>query len=188
MIRFLLFTCFLFLITTLKAQFLKPSVESIRPALEKVVQAFPEEFKPIRGVAVPADPGTIQFLSTVEVPQSLETKIVGYSGPSTHYWLWESKLLATEDFAELKKIYRQYFKDISGGVLKIVDRRYISKEKYIEPTEELRLWVNEFRLANAVDNNNSLTIDLVAQFIFPEWVIFLRVYDKNQLSKDASDY
>jgi hypothetical protein len=166
------------------AQFKKTSTESIRPVLEKVIGSATEEFLSIRGDQIPADPGTIQYLSVAEVPSALETKIIGYSGSTSNYWVWESKLLATDDFNELKKVYRQYFNDISGGAIKTVDRKYISSEKYESPVEEMRQCINQFSVSGSEVSNETLTIDLVAENVMFEWIIWLRIYDKKKMFAD----
>jgi hypothetical protein len=166
------------------AQFKKTSAESIRPVLEKVIGSATEEFLSIRGDQIPADPGTIQYLSVAEVPSALETKIIGYSGSTSNYWVWESKLLATDDFNELKKVYRQYFNDISGGAIKTVDRKYISSEKYESPVEEMRQCINQFSVSGSEVSNETLTIDLVAENVMFEWIIWLRIYDKKKMFAD----
>ena len=170
--------------TITQAQFQKSTVQSLRPALEKVIAAASEEFIPVRADQIPADPGTIQYLSSVEVPGAIETKIIGYSGVASDYWVWESKLLVTEDFEALKKTYKQYFNDISGGAVKTVDRKYISSEKYESPTPELRQCINQFSVSGTEISNTTLTIDLVAENIRYEWYIWLRVYDKNKMQAD----
>lgn len=167
-----------------QAQFKKTSVESVLPVLEKVVAAAPTEFVPIRGEQIPGDPGTVQYLSTEEVPNSLETKIIGYSGISSNYWVWETRLFITDDFDQFKKTYRQYFNDISGGMIKTVDRKYISSEKYEAPSEDMRQCVNQFSVSGSDVSNDALTIDLVAENIMFDWIIWLRVYDKNKMTAD----
>jgi hypothetical protein len=84
----------------------------------------------------------------------------------------------------LKKIYRQYFNDISGGMLKMTDRKLISSEKYEGPVEEMRQCINQFSVTSTEASNATLTIDLVAENILFEWVIWLRVYDKKKMFAD----
>jgi hypothetical protein len=166
------------------AQGKKNTTESIRPVLEQVIGGAPTDFVPIRGEQIPADPGTTQFLSTAVIPSALESKIIGYSGITANYWVWESKLLVTDDFNELKKVYKQYFNDINGGMIKTVDRKYISSEKFESPTEELRQCINQFTVSGSDVSNETLTIDLVAENVMFEWIVWLRVYDKNKMSAD----
>lgn len=166
------------------AQIKKTGTETVRPVLEKVVSASAQDFVSIRGDQIPGDPGTTQYLSLAELPSALQTKIIGYSGSTIDYWVWECKLLATEDFNELKKIYRHYFNDISGGMLKTTSRKFISSEKYEGPVEEMRQCINTFNVAGTEASNASLTIDLVAENILFEWVIWLRVYDKKKMFAD----
>jgi hypothetical protein len=171
---------FLFSFLCSNAQ-LKSTSTSIKSYVEKVVASYPVHFSDIKGEAANNDPGTDQYMSTVQIPGSLENKIIGYKGKTKTMWVWESQLLVTDDFEQLKKSYRSYYNDINGNTIaNKVSRRFINVMPYEAPNETQRLWSNQFRLNESSASHSNLLIDLVAENIGFEWVIWLRVYDKER--------
>lgn len=173
----LLFTCLLAFIASAQ---IKTTAPSVKPTIERVLTSYTYQFSDIKGERLGSDPGTIQFSSTLQSPGSVENKVIGYTGKRTTYWVWESKLLATEDFEELKRKYKAVYNDISGGILKTTTRRFVATGPYESPSEEQRLWSNQFRINENQAPHSNIVIDLVAENIGFEWVIWLRVYDKER--------
>ncbi len=171
----------LFLVVSLSAQ-VKNSFTSIKPQLEKVINAYPVQFASIKGSQTQGDPNTIQYISTIEIKESLETKVIGYPSKTKIHWLWEAKLFVTEDMDLLKKQYKAYYNDIAGKSLmsKGNSNSLYATTAYNAPTEELRLWTNQFRINDATGEFSKLVVDLVAEYDKFEWVIYLRVYDKEK--------
>lgn len=180
MIRTFLFSSVLFLSLSTIAQVKSPAV-SVKPLLEKVIAAFPTQFFELRGESLSSDPGTSAFTSTLQIQGSQENRIIGYLGKNKNYWVWESKLIVTEDFELLKKTYRSYFNDIGGNnLLKGVSKRFVATAPYESPNETQRLWSNQFRINPGQAPGSNILIDLVAENIGFEWMIWLRVYDKER--------
>jgi hypothetical protein len=152
----------------------------VKPTIERVLTSYTYQFSDIKGERLSSDPGTIQFRSSLQSPGSVENKVIGYTGKRTTSWVWESKLLATEDFEELKRKYKAVYNDISGGMLKTTTRRFVATGPYESPSEEQRLWSNQFRINENQAPHSNIVIDLVAENIGFEWIIWLRVYDKER--------
>lgn len=171
----------LLLVVSLSAQVKNPFT-SIKPPLEKVINAYPNQFASIKGTQSQGDPNTIQYTSTIEIKGSLETKVIGYPSKTKIHWLWEAKLFVTEDMDLLKKQYKAYYNDIAGKSL--MSKGNINSlhatAAYNAPTEELRLWNNQFRMNDNTGEFSNLVIDLVAEYDKFEWVIYLRIYDKEK--------
>ncbi len=181
--KLLLFTCTIFFAVISSAQ-IKNTFTTIRPQLEKVINDYPNQFALIKGQQNQADPSTIEYSSKVEMKGAVETKIIGYPANKKINWLWEAKLLVTEDINELKKQYKAYYNDILGKSLfsKGANNSIQPSNTYASPSDELRLWSNQFHINDATGEFSKLVIDLVAEFQNFEWVVYLRVYDKE---KDA---
>ena len=191
--KLLLLSKSLFLIVSLSAQVKNPFT-SIKPQLEKVINAYPSQFASIKGIQSQGEPNTIQYTSTVEIKDALESKVIGYPSKTKIHWLWEAKLFVTEDMELLKKQYKAYYNDITGKSLmsKGSGNSLYATTAYNAPTEELRLWTNQFRINDATGEFSKLVIDLVAEYDKFEWVIYLRVYDKEKdeeikPTKDTND-
>lgn len=191
--KLLLFICTNFLAVCLLAQS-KNTFTTIRPQLEKVINDYPNQFALIKGQQNQADPSTIEYSSKVEMKGAVETKIIGYPANKKINWLWEAKLLVTEDINEMKKQYKAYYNDILGKSLfsKGANNSIQPSNTYSAPSEELRLWSNQFHINDATGEFSKLVIDLIAEYQNFEWVIYLRVYDKERdedmrPSKDTND-
>lgn len=167
---------------------------TIRPQLEKVINDYPNQFALIKGTKTQSDPSLIEYSSKVEMKNAVETRIIGYPANKKISWLWESKLLVTENIEELKKQYKAYYNDILGKSLfsKGNNNSINPTGPYSSPSEELRLWSNQFRINDVTGEFSQLVIDLVAEYQNFEWIIYLRVYDKEKdeemrPTKDTND-
>ncbi len=160
----------------------KPTFSSIRLQLEKVINDYPNQFSLIKGEKSESEPNTIEYKSKIEIKNAVETKVIGYTSKTKIHWVWESKLFVTEDIDVLKKLYKAYYNDISGKSL--LSKGNINSIKatgpYDAPSEELRLWTNQFRMNDATGEFSNMVIDLVAEYIGFEWNVYLRVYDKEK--------
>lgn len=177
----LLLTACLFSVIILSAQ-IKSPFTSIRPQLEKVINDYPNQFSSIKGTRNQGDPNTIQYASTVEMKGAVETKVIGYPTKTKINWLWEAKLFVTDDMAELKKHYKSYYNDIAGKsfMSKGANNSINATGPYNAPSEELRLWTNQFRMNDVTGEFGNLVIDLVAEYANFEWIVYVRIYDKEK--------
>jgi hypothetical protein len=87
----------------------KNTFTTIRPQLEKVINDYPNQFALIKGTQTQGDPNVIEYSSKVEVKGAVETKVLGYPANKKINWLWESKLVVTEDTKEMQKQYKAYY-------------------------------------------------------------------------------
>lgn len=177
----LLLTACLFSVIILSAQ-IKSPFTSIRPQLEKVINDYPNQFSSIKGTRNQGDPNTIQYASTVEMKGAVETKVIGYPTKTKINWLWEAKLFVTDDMAELKKQYKSVYNDIAGKsfMSKGANNSINATGPYSAPSEELRLWTNQFRINDVTGEFGNLVIDLVAEYANFEWIVYVRIYDKEK--------
>jgi hypothetical protein len=161
---------------------LKNTFTSIRPQLEKVINDYPNQFALIKGTQNQGDPGIIEYTSKVEVKNAIETKILGYPANKKINWLWETKLLVTEETKEMQKQYKAYYNDIVGKSLfgKGANNSITASNTYSAPSEELRFWSNQFYIKDVTGEFSRMVIDLVAEYQRFEWTIYLRVYDKEK--------
>ena len=177
----LLLTACLFSVILLSAQ-IKSPFTSIRPQLEKVINDYPNQFSSIKGNRNEGDPNTIQYGSTVEMKGAVESKVIGYPTKTKINWLCEAKLFITDDMAELKKQYKSVYNDIAGKsfMSKGANNSINATGPYSAPSEELRLWTNQFRINDVTGEFGNLVIDLVAEYANFEWIVYVRIYDKEK--------
>ena len=150
---------------------------SLRNFIQEIIRVTPEDFKEIRGERIGGEPGTIQYMSTIKAPGSVENKVIGYSGRKSIDWVWECKFSSIEKFEDLQKQYKKLYNELGKGSVKANSQNYVAVNKYEPPTEEQRIWNNQFRVVNS-----RIIIDLVAEQQYFEWIIFLRVYNLDRLN------
>ena len=161
-----------------KAQLLPQSV-SIKVQLNQIINDFPSEFSSVKGERVEGEPNTIQYQSKIQPKGALESRVIGYPSKQKTYWVWESKLLVTDDINQLKRIYKTYYNDIAGNNVTISSGgRLVATTVYAAPSDELRLWINQFKIKEPVGVFESLVVDLIAEYNNFEWIIYLRIYDQ----------
>ncbi|MFN4285731.1 MAG: hypothetical protein ACK4E8_07165 [Lacibacter sp.] len=179
--KYLVNTWLLFVIFSAHAQNRSGALASVRPVLDQVVAQYPTNYSTLRGERLSSDPSTIVYTSNIKLPGAEEAKVLGYPGKKKTYWVWECKYREIEDLQELKRVYRALYNDISGNALfKNPNSRYEPVAPYEAPAETQRLWSNLLRLSDRISPNNRLVIDLVAENVNFAWVIWVRVYDREQ--------
>jgi hypothetical protein len=149
----------------------------LKNVLQEVLRAAAEDFISIRGERVSGETGTVSYLSTLSAPGSQENRIIGYNGPKKTDWVWESRLNSFEDIKELQKQYKKIYSEINRGSVKGNSKTYEPLSLYEHPTEDQRIWTNQFKVVTT-----KLMIDLVAEQQYNEWVIWLRVYNLENLA------
>jgi hypothetical protein len=154
---------------------------SLRNFIQEIIRATPENFQSIKGEQIGGEPGTVQFLSTIKAPGSIENKVIGYTGLKSIDWVWECKFSSIEKFEDLQKQYKKLYNDLSKGSVRTNAQNYVALNKYEQPTEEQRIWNNQFRVVNS-----RIMIDLVAEQQYYEWTIFLRVYNLDSMNGFAN--
>ena len=153
------------------------SQSSIRNFIQEIVRSSEGDFADIKGEEIGGEPGTIQFISKKEAPGSLENKVIGYSGRKKTDWVWESKLKSFEKIEDLQSHYKKIYKEIGKGSIKSNSKTYEPLSEYEHPNEEQRIWTNQFQVINT-----KIMIDLVAEQQYNEWVIYLRIYNLENLA------
>jgi hypothetical protein len=171
----LLFTLIFF---TSQAQLKSPLV-SIRPQLTQVINDYPYNYRSIRGTVLNEGEPNTTYTSKVEIKNAIETKITAYSNQKFLSWVWEAVLFQTDDIKELQRRYKAYYNDISGKALfKNGVNGLTAVSAYSAPSEELRLWSNQFRMQDDETVYHNLVVDLVAEYVNFQWTVYLRVFDK----------
>jgi hypothetical protein len=171
----------LLLVVSLSAQVTPPST-SIKPQLDEVLKDFPNRFTTIKGKPVTDNAQNIEYVSGVTIKNALETKLIAYSNQKNTSWVWECRLFETENIDVLKRKYKSYYNDIAGKSLlsKPSTNNLVAVGSYSGPSEELRLWSNQFVMKNASDAYRNMVVDLVAEYTNFQWTIYLRVFDKEK--------
>jgi hypothetical protein len=152
--------------------------------IKKVVEAAAKNYAPIRGEVLFQNPQTTEYTSLVIPEGAVDTKVIEYSASKGEVYSWQSVLLRTEEYTEAEKKYRTVYNQLKGmNVVYVVDN-YTLTGKFDAPTESKKFSTSVLTLANPPIALKKLRIEVTLQFEFPEWTVFVNIYDKE---KDDSE-
>jgi len=176
----LLLVCAFFMSRAATAQLKLPLNNGFRTDIQKVVEAFPQQFAPIRGEVLMENPQTVEYASTVRPSGAQETMIVKYSSMLKPVYSWQSVLLATEDYDEAVKKYKWTFNQLKGMNVKYVADLYTLRGTYEQPDESRKFTTSILTPANPPMALKKLKVEVSMQFEFPEWKVSVIVYEKER--------
>lgn len=178
--------CF-FLSLTASAQFKLPGLSNgdVRQALEKVISDFPKNFSTLKGEMLDNDPQTVHYASLLEFKTAETNTIIEYSGKEPVY-SWQAQMLSTEEFTAAEKKYRSLYKDLKGMTLVLNrDYSYGLEGEYDAPDEGRKFATTLFRLTPNATNLPKIKVELSMQFEFPEWKVYLSVFQKEREDNES---
>jgi len=175
---------FIFMATTASSQLKLPINNAFRSDIQKVVEAFPHQFSPIRGDVIMENPQTVEYASTVKPGGAQEAMVVKYSSLLKPVYSWQAVMLATEDYEEAVKKYKWLFNQLKGMNVKYVADLYTLRGIYETPDESRKFTTSILTPANPPMALKKLKVEVSMQFEFPEWKVLVLVYEKEREDTD----
>jgi hypothetical protein len=152
----------------------------IRNALEKVIGDFPKEFASLKGEIINTNPQTVEYESLLPFKSAEQNIIIQYSGKDPVY-SWQALMFAAEEFEVIEKKYKSLFGQLKGMNLKLNrDYDYSLSGEYDVPSESKKFSSSVFRLLPNATYLPKVKVELSLQYEFPEWKIYLLVYQKER--------
>ena len=152
----------------------------IRNALEKVIGDYPKEFSNLKGEILNTNPQTVEYESLLPFKSAEKNIIIQYSGKVPVY-SWQAHMFSAEEFEVAEKKYKALFGQLKGMNLKLNrDYDYSLSGDYDKPTESKKFSSSVFRLLPNASNLPKVKVELSMQYEFPEWKIYLLVYQKER--------
>lgn len=178
LLSFLLSTAFY----SVNAQLKLPATGNtdVRHALEKVIGDFPREFANLKGEVLNTNPQTIEYESLLPFKSAERNIIIQYSGTNPVY-SWQAHMFTAEEFEVAEKKYKSLFSQLKGMSLKLNrDYDYSLSGEYDKPSESKKFSSTVFRLLPNASYLPKVKVELSLQYEFPEWKIYLLVYQKER--------
>ena len=177
----LLLSAISFLLTA-NAQLKLPATGSpdVRNALEKVINDYPKAFASLKGDVIANNPQTVEYESLLPFKTAEKNTITQYSGKNPVY-SWQAQMFTTEEFETAAKKYKSFYTQLKGMNLKLNrDYDYTLNGEYDKPDESKKFSSTIFRLLPNASYLPKIKIELSLQYEFPEWKIYLMVYQKER--------
>ena len=177
-------TClFIFFIFSLSAQVI-PIKNALQTDIAKVVGDYPNGFKNISGEQVMDNPQTIEFESKVFVKEAVKCRIIKYSSNTKDVYSWEAEMLKTDDFEEASKKFKALYNSLQHLSVRINGANAVFKGEYIKPTESINFTTIVFDAGDKTPELKKLKLSLSIESEMLDWVIKIKVYEKEREDKD----
>jgi hypothetical protein len=156
----------------------------VRNALQTVIEDFPKGFANLKGEVLNTNPQTVEYESLLSFKSAEKNTITRHSGKDPVY-SWQAHMATAEEFEEAEKKYKNLYKQLKGMGLKLNrDYEYSLSGDYDAPSESRKFSSTVFRLMPNANNLPKVKVELSLQYEFPEWKIYLLVYQKEREDAD----
>lgn len=174
------FLCFFTLASPAQWRFPGKSNSDVRQALEKVLSDFSKNFANLKGEVLSNNPQTVEYTSKLVFATAEQNTITEYSGKHPVY-SWRACMLTAEEFSDAEKKYKALYRDLKNITLTLNrDYTYSLAGDYQAPSESLIFATTAFHITPAATSLPKVQIELSMQYEFPEWKIYLTVYQKER--------
>ena len=152
----------------------------VRHALEKVIGDFSKNLSSLKGDVLNTNPQTVEYESLLPFKSAERNIIIQYSGKNPVY-SWQANMFTAEEFEVAEKKYKSLFSQLKGMSLKLNrDYDYSLSGEYDKPSESKKFSSTVFRLLPNASYLPKVKVELSMQYEFPEWKIYLLVYQKER--------
>lgn len=156
------------------------SNSDVRQALEKVITDFPKNFSTLKGEVVNDNAQSIEYASLLQFKTAEKNTITRYTGRLPVY-SWQAQMLSTEEFPVAEKKYKSLYKDLKNISLTLNrDYSYGLDGEYDAPDESRKFATTVFHLTPNATNLPNVKVELSMQYEFPEWKVYLTVYQRER--------
>src|SRR5687767_8584312 len=87
-------------------------------ALQKVMIDFPHRLENIKGSPLDQERSVSSFTSNVDIPGSLESKVLQYQTPKGNFIGWSCLLYSSSRFEDAGKKFKELFNDIHNTIIR----------------------------------------------------------------------
>lgn len=174
-------------LTVSKAQFKLPVNNAFRNDVQKVVEAYPHQFAPLRGEVVIENPQSIEYASLLRPEGAQQSTIIQYSSANKPVYSWQSVMLVTEDFSEAQKKYKWLYSQLKGLNVKYIADLYTLRGEYETPDESKGFATSVLTIHAPPTPLRKLKVEVAMHFEFPEWKVSLSVYEKEKEDEERGN-
>ncbi len=164
-----------FLCHVANAQEFMGDVKAFEKALGKVVTAYPQSFKSIRGDIVMEDEEEVRYASLVELP-GVNDCLISTSLNVEKKVKWEAMIFSSADFTEAVALYKElHAKLLKADFILIGKSKSKLKGKFAVPDKLDSFTSTLYRLSPVSNAYRNCGVELELVNILDEWKVNLRV-------------
>jgi hypothetical protein len=148
-------------------------------ALQKVMIDFPNRFEHIKGSPLNREKEVSSFISNVDIPGSIESKVLQYQTGKGDYMGWSCLLSRSPNFEEASRKFKDLFNDIHNTIIRTDgERPFILNGVYQEPSAEKGFQSIAFQLLPAPIALQNIKVDLGLRQYNGQWQVYIAVYEQ----------
>jgi hypothetical protein len=184
----LLFCTLVFTTAAAKAQLRAPVTNNdLRNNLQKVIDDFPYELNHVKADTLEDNPQTVEFTTQLDFKGAMDNSVTQYKSTRPIY-SWKATLLSTEDFDEASQKYHWLSNQLKVMTINLTGGYSFSLSgNYQQPDESRKFSSSIYKLTPGAINLPKLKIEASMQFEFPEWKVYLLVYEKEREDDERGD-
>lgn len=173
---------------TAKAQFKFPVTNNdLRNNLSKVISDFPNQFSSFKGDTIVNNPQSVEFASLLDFKGAEKNSITQYKSANPVY-SWKARLLKSEEFEDAAKKYKWLVNQLRVMTIKLNDGYSFTLSGHYDPADQSKAFSSSiFSLTPAATNLPKLKIEASIEFNFPEWKVYLLVFEKEREDNEQGD-
>jgi hypothetical protein len=182
----LLHVTFLVASLSIHAQLIRPFSNGIRPAAEKVLTAYAEQFSSIQGDTISYTDQVAVFASTVKPDGALSCTLTKYLQSNAGDYAWQAVMLRSEDFDVAVKKYNACYQQLKNMQFRTGSQSCKMDGSYQEPNSTKNFYSTLFHPATDDDQIKKVRLEILLESDLTEWTVSILVYDKDHEDTEGS--
>jgi hypothetical protein len=184
---FITLLVFSFVTIHAQSQFSLSATGGLRTAVEKVLNAYKNQFASIQGDTLSVTSEAEIFASTVKPDGNSICTLTRYLQPGEAVYSWEALILRTEDFAAASKKYHACYTQLKGIAAKTSDGHF-KFEGDFEPTSNANKGFYSTLLSpgTELEPYRKLRLEILLEADITEWTLRVLVYDNGRKDTEGS--
>ena len=150
----------------------------VRPAAEKVLTAYTDQFKTIQGDTISYSDNVAVFTSKVKPEGALECTLTKYLQGNTGDCAWKAVMFRSEDFEAAVKKYSGCYQQLKNILFRTGAHAYKMDGDYQKPNETKNFYSTIFQPATDDDQFKKLRLEILLEGDLTEWTVSILVYDR----------
>jgi hypothetical protein len=148
-------------------------------ALQKVMVDFPHRLENIKGSPLNREKNVSSFISNIDIPGAVESKVLQYQTAKGSYIGWNCLLYASPKFEDASKKFKELFNDIHNTIIRIeAERPFILTGAYEQPCAEKAFQSINFQLLPSPVALQKVKVDLAFRQDNDQWQVYIAVYEQ----------
>ena len=158
----------------------------VRPAVEKVLTAYTENFKTIQGDTLSVTSNTAVFTSIVKPEGAVECTLTKYLNGSIPDYSWQATMFKSDDFAAASKKYTTCYQQLKNMMLRTTAGNFKMDGDYQQPNETKNFYSCVFTPDTDDPAVSRLRLEILLEGDMTEWTLSILVYDQVHDDKEGS--